>query len=316
MMPNDVKQVVERIVGVAKKAASDAAVSFGTVLSRNPDGSLNVDPGNGGCVRVIGPKNARVGDRVPLGTEPALGTLTRLDPHLIDVPSAVSGCPIDPRDLTGDPPIIVIPAGSETVLYCQDWADRKTDMGLIAGGPANGALALSTAGACNAASKYTVVGGFAKDYYQCDRAYFVMPLTGLKAGDSLYTASFDAHITVAGFAPIDLHLVLSHAVNAPVQTSDIPLAELVSLGSARVPATALGVPPYTPFSIPFNSDGLRAIEAAIPSGEIRLAVVTEYDWSGNPPPPLSPHSIGLFHFYGATFDLTSPSSISFQTISL
>jgi hypothetical protein len=98
-MPTDIRRLITQITGVAKKAAEQASgtETTGTVISRNPDGSLNVDLGDGGCARTIPSRNVKIGEQIILGLEPSIGKTTNLSPlnHTVQPPTEL--CPVDPR---------------------------------------------------------------------------------------------------------------------------------------------------------------------------------------------------------------------------
>lgn len=103
-----VRDIARRVAEVAKRTAiQQSPIVEGTVIGRNPDGSLVVDTGTGGCARVAPRANVRVGERIRLGTEPALGRQTNLQQISVVISPSSIPCPDDPRgecdDIIGSP---------------------------------------------------------------------------------------------------------------------------------------------------------------------------------------------------------------------
>jgi hypothetical protein len=90
-----------------KTAIKNSPIIEGTVISRNPDGTLNVDDGKGGCLRQAPAANVRVGQRIRLGVEPALGQTTNLSQVSLTIDASTVPCPDDPRH--GCRPTIGVP---------------------------------------------------------------------------------------------------------------------------------------------------------------------------------------------------------------
>jgi hypothetical protein len=64
-MPDTIKQLTRRVTTLTYTIVGQQRQLIpAIVLSRNPDGSVNMDDGKGGCVLVTPPTNARKGDRV------------------------------------------------------------------------------------------------------------------------------------------------------------------------------------------------------------------------------------------------------------
>jgi len=73
-MPDQIKLITRRITTMTYQAIDrKAQFIWGTVLSRNPDGTLNVDDGRGGCVLIVPPSNARTGDRISVDLGALIG---------------------------------------------------------------------------------------------------------------------------------------------------------------------------------------------------------------------------------------------------
>jgi hypothetical protein len=64
-MPDPIRLITKRITEMTYQIVDGKAqFIWGTVLGRNPDGTVNINDGKGGCVLVAPPMNARTGDRV------------------------------------------------------------------------------------------------------------------------------------------------------------------------------------------------------------------------------------------------------------
>lgn len=73
-MPDPIRLIAKRLSAMTYQVIDKKAqFIWGTVLSRNPDGTLNLDDGKGGCVLVVPPTNARVGDRVRVAKNAIVG---------------------------------------------------------------------------------------------------------------------------------------------------------------------------------------------------------------------------------------------------
>jgi hypothetical protein len=95
---DQIKKVTKRFRDLAKRQADASQLLVeGVVVSKNPDGSLNVSDGKGGCLRIAPRQNANIGDTIRVGTEPNIGTTTNLPQEVISVDSLTAGCPDDPR---------------------------------------------------------------------------------------------------------------------------------------------------------------------------------------------------------------------------
>jgi hypothetical protein len=122
------RHVTRRIAEVARKTAVQVnPIVEGTVVSRNPDGSLNVLVPGGGCQRVAPRANVRVGQKIKLGTEPSLGSQTNLPLVTVTLSPSTVPCPGDPRD--GCEHLIGVPCPEPTSgefaqaaeLYAIEW---------------------------------------------------------------------------------------------------------------------------------------------------------------------------------------------------
>jgi len=93
-----VKQLTTKVAEIARRTAKQLSpITEGVVLSRNPDGTLNVDDGQGGCIRQAPKANVRVGQKVKLGLEPSLGQQTDLSQETITIDPSTKDCPGDGR---------------------------------------------------------------------------------------------------------------------------------------------------------------------------------------------------------------------------
>lgn len=102
-MPDPVQQIVDQVRRVAEAASRiGSGVTTGTVLSRNSDGSVNVDDGSGGCARVasIQGQSTACGATVILGVEPAIGNQSSVCPVSITISSSTKPCLTDTRSET------------------------------------------------------------------------------------------------------------------------------------------------------------------------------------------------------------------------
>jgi hypothetical protein len=98
------QQLVRSISDVASKTAAKVSpIRTVTVISRNPDGSLNVDDGLGGCQRIAPKANVRIGQKITLGTEPAIGTQTNLPLLTLSIDPSSKPCPDDQRGCIPSP---------------------------------------------------------------------------------------------------------------------------------------------------------------------------------------------------------------------
>lgn len=130
-MPSpSIRHVREHVANIARKTAEQVnPIVQGTVLSRNPDGSLNVDDGRGGCVRVAPRGNYRVGQKVVLGTEPGIGQQTNLPVVTVTLGPSQIPCPSDPRFPDGCEGLVGVPCAppvdgefaSAADLYAIEW---------------------------------------------------------------------------------------------------------------------------------------------------------------------------------------------------
>lgn len=336
MAQNSIKSVVERVVTVAKAAGKAYGVSFGTVIGRNPDGSLNVDPGTGGCVRVVGSQNARVGDRVPLGTEPALGTLTQLDPIYLAVDPPVVGCPTDPRDIPPDGPPLLIPGEDMEAMAYQNqssWESRNEDQGVesygIGGSGAyiskHGVFSLTT-GTVSVSSVYDHDAG---DVFGNRRVFIRVPLASVAPGKLILSAKLQLTIgTIFNSAGKALCVVtvssafVEPILTTPPQMSNWALVQndaLHLMGSVQIPNSVVAYTvgnTLTVLEIPLNRvAATKYINDAVSAGQnyLDMAILMLDDVSNMPPPsPVSPHTVGTEKQYGLTINFDTVNYVAFK----
>lgn len=73
-MPDPIRLVTRRLSTMTHQIVDGKAqFIWGRVISRNADGTLNLDDGKGGCVLVVPPMNARVGDLVHVDLGATIG---------------------------------------------------------------------------------------------------------------------------------------------------------------------------------------------------------------------------------------------------
>lgn len=184
-MASDQQKIIEKVANVARQVSRQQnPIVSGTVISKNQDGSLNVNDGQGGCVRVARKMAAHIGDRVTLGTEPALGTITNLPEIDIVIPPSTLECPSDPRD-PDPPPIDAPPLTALTIRYTghnesfPTWADRGTDYGTHGSGPST-----SVDSGMRAYSEYRSDG-----ILICRRGFCEFPTAGILPANAILSAA-------------------------------------------------------------------------------------------------------------------------------
>lgn len=73
-MPDPIRLITRRLAAMTYDIVDgQAQFIWGRVLGRNPDGTLNIDDGKGGCVLVVPPMNARTGDVVQVDLGAMIG---------------------------------------------------------------------------------------------------------------------------------------------------------------------------------------------------------------------------------------------------
>jgi hypothetical protein len=97
-MATTTQKIVSSITDIAKKTVVQGRQLIEvTVLSRNPDGTLNVTDGVGGCQRLAPQGNVRVGEKIMLGTEPVFGEKTNQEVVVVTLTDNPKPCPTDKR---------------------------------------------------------------------------------------------------------------------------------------------------------------------------------------------------------------------------
>ena len=245
-MADYVKDLTQTIYEVAKRTSvSSQLVTQAVVLSINPDGSLNVDDGKGGCVRRVPKQNAKVGDTVRIGTEPAIGQTTNLPQQIISV-NLTGSCPVDPRQ----PP----PVPHSNVLNYVTTIYRKTSFGYT--DPGNGptleadwaSVRAGIVGGVSDGQLETFAGRSAFWGLQCDRGFAEFATTAPPDGAVLTALSLRLTISDADLAsfvagpprgPSDNDLWSSNHVPFYIVPSTAPDMTL-SFGFPTLPTGAFG----------------------------------------------------------------------------
>jgi len=99
-MADKFQEIAERFAAIAKTVATQAnPIRLATVIGVNPDGSVRVDTGDGGCANVasVGNQVVTCGATVVLGLEPNIGNTTDLCQVQFTINSSSKGCPIETR---------------------------------------------------------------------------------------------------------------------------------------------------------------------------------------------------------------------------
>ena len=133
MASRAIRNAVLSVAAIAKKTAiQQSPLTTGTVIARNPDGTLVVSDGKGGCLRQAPKANVRVGQKIVLGTEPSLGQETDLPLVTLTVDPSSKPCLTDPRldagcdGVIGAPPCIVEDSLTATLsgtVFSIGWVD-------------------------------------------------------------------------------------------------------------------------------------------------------------------------------------------------
>jgi hypothetical protein len=304
-VPNEIKNFVDQVVSVSKGVAAKSGVRFGTVMSRNPDGTLNVDPGDGGCVRVLGPENVRRGDRVAIGTEPAVGTLTELDPLFFAIPAPVEGCPTDPRDIPTSPVVQAVVSGANIIASAglTTWAERDTDLG--SGSPSNvgnwfgyrkSAAVTSGNNQIIAGYRKEVVGGGTpiQVLYTMDRSFIKIDLTGVDtAGATAATITFTVPYSGSSTSgsprsPHDTAIaILPSTAVLPITKADMDKFDRETvLGSFRMLLNRPAFGGSGSYTVSCDLD-LSSYEGELPNPLV-LCLMSGFDLDGTTPPQIGP----------------------------
>jgi hypothetical protein len=317
------RTLTQHIVTVSRKVAKQQSGIFrATVLDRNPDGTLVVDDGQGGCRRVVGAANVRIGDQIIVGTEPTIGTITSLNQQNFNISPSSLPCPDDGnRPLCEEvigvpcpPPIDTTEfgnGGSFLNAIADNWENRQFDFGAGpthcyhaldgfyhrtgwtgdgGGAPALGNFLASSRAYSNYMSVFadchstnTANKGFD---LECGRGYFEFPNPvppwQIAVGATL---EFSIYSNVAHYRSdddIDVIIVPSH-VGFPASGFESSI-DFTELGRYRILDTVghTGASNYG-VSIPLDAVALQA-SGILAFSTIRLAMITEYDFDGARPP--------------------------------
>lgn len=309
---SDLDRVIRHITTVARKSAQQVnPVLMATVLSRNPDGTLNVDDGKGGCARRAAPANVKIGDKIPLGTEPGIGTTTGLVSRYFIIANT-GPCP--PQDIPTKPLPIANASGEERISSggILDWANRDAIQGnglpnncttwfgerntvsftnvsgvIGGGGDVHSTLKRKVTGACT----HQIMYNMGRTWVVFDMSASGAPTSGI------VTARLKLSLLASTASLNNKRVVVLLGLLGP---SDIPItvSEMDAfdrqrvLGSFPINGHATGVGSY---GVVVDLD-LAGIEAF--PDPFSLCLMTEDDWSGTPPP--TPVSVTDNVIYGDT----------------
>jgi hypothetical protein len=294
-----IRDAVANIAAVARKTAKQLSpILEVTVLSRNPDGSLNVDDGLGGCQRIAAAANVRIGQKIRLGTEPSIGQQTNLPSVTLSISPSTKPCPTDGRpdceDLIGAPcpePKVVEAATVATIGHLSyevpqvppnptDWAwsTRGSQTPTIIN---SGNVIQAGAGLSKLISPH-----FANI---CERGFFEFDTAGALPDGWEYlsaqiTFKADRNSVPTGNRQSNqtIYIVESNAADYPITTADWnslgsePLASFDIVAS--IPSAHGGVGPYTDIT-------LDLADSFVPNfaGKTKLGITSYYDLFGVDP---------------------------------
>jgi hypothetical protein len=320
-MATDVQRLITQISGVAKQAARDEnQVVIGTVISRNRDGSLNVDLGNGGCTRMAPAANVKIGDKVTLGLEPAIGTTTNLPMEGGPLLPPTDLCPTDPRDIPLDKKTSTAASGAQKIASAgfAAWADRDDDQGN--GTPSN---CSTWFGYKNTAAVTTGNGGVLANYrrevvglcphtvlYTVGRAWlkFDLAANGLRArGVRSGRIRFSVVATPASIHGTSIVIVPGSAA-FPMTVADMDafnrsynLGSFLILGGWATGANSYGL------EVELDLVTLLASLGGTLPDPFIVCLMTAYDFSGTTPPQVgslvdNQDRVDSFNFYVGSAD--------------
>lgn len=293
MSDPSVKDIVRRIADVAKRTAiQQSPIVEGTVIGRNPDGSLVVYDGRGGCMRLAPKANVRVGERIRLGTEPALGRQTNLQQIDVTISPSSAPCPDDPRDDCEQVIGVVSPCpepveGEEApavadifaVMWVDpppglaypgrsgDWKNRLSASEELAGGPVDGALFLDPnkqvlQSISRRSSSYTshFIDPYAdQSTIACVRLFLDFNTSAVPVGATITAATL--RVSVTGNGPVRASTHHSEAVrvmpsshNAIASTANWDKVDPVILGEVSINDIIDAGPDPTEDFAPYNVD--------------------------------------------------------------
>jgi hypothetical protein len=312
------RTLTEHIVTVSRKVATQQSpIVEATVLSRNPDGSLNVDDGRGGCARVIAAANVRVGDKVRVGTEPAIGSITSLPQDNFPVDAITIDCPTDDRPLCEEvigvpcpPPVVSQLTGTGGGVDNRigaDWPNRAADFGLYAFnnwqlGPdgfyhnvgytsQNGIYSARSQAASNFGSTttYPPHTNTANKTYEIELARgffeFANPIpVGQVAISGFLEFGVDSSSSYRSDDDCHIVVVPSLAPPFPLDHTFLPDVLFLELGRYRI-LDVVGHTGTAVYSVSIPLDFSDAdVQEQLGFSTIRLAILTEYDFAGFLPP--------------------------------
>lgn len=302
-----IHEVVQRIGKIATTAAQRAQLVFeATVIGFNPDGTINVDDGLGGCARVAPKANVKIGDRIRVGgNEPAIGTTTDLPQVTHTCQGSTKPCPKDDRRFSPGPPTdtplghlpIDVAAFETLTTKVVNWSDREVDQGDEAVGGAqncsnffgylgthSGPVSRSpwagyrreVVDVCTPTVIYTCVRVFGR----CDLTVNGIPLSGLS---SLKLGFMLSSISDPGQETVRIYVV--PATKGPPLARPFPVADRSKpLGSFMVAdATAFG---FGTYGIIVDLDFPLLYVGGVLPDPLYLCLMTEHDLNGTVPPLL------------------------------
>lgn len=271
------RQVVSRIADIASRTASKAnPIKTGTVVGRNPDGSLVVSDGRGGCLRQAPKANVRVGQTITLGLEPALGQQTNLPLATFTLQPTTVPCPGDDRrcdQIPGGPGcfvegsvgILFVAGSSQMISYSKSagsglaWSDR-----LI---PAPSTLFYSTSTNRTLLNEAdSITDDSSLDQVQCSRIFLRFDLSAVPSDATITEAKL--RLALSGNASLTLRTDTAASVMVALSTAlgvdkyaDWPLFGASAIGTATIQDIIDAGPsphassPYT-YDIPLTVSGL------------------------------------------------------------
>lgn len=233
------RKLTRNVAAIAKKTAiQQNPIVEGIVRSRNPDGTLNIDDGRGGCLRQAPAANARIGEKIKLGLEPGLGSQTNLQQIDLTIDTSTIPCPDDQRcekwigmpdpcDSTGLDAVVVVDGTFDLVGWSTSynlpglvpgahlWAERLGDPPF-----ANARLDALTPGATvtaveTQAGQLQPPGFNFRDDLQCVRSYLQFDTSFLRPGMEVRSAIL--HVTSLG-SKCNGNFPFNSAVPDPLET--------------------------------------------------------------------------------------------------
>lgn len=199
------RQLTERVTEIARRTnRQQAQIVEGTVIGRNPDGTLVVDDGRGGCLRQAPKANVRVGQRIKLGLEPSLGQQTNLPQVTLTYDPSTAPCPHDPRECeqviglpepctSTETPVVFAPGTSQQFFWSRTaasgifWSDRI---------PPNGGTLVAGAGVFRSLINYadSITDDTSLDDVQCSRIHLLFDTSEIPAGATITGVTLNLRI--------------------------------------------------------------------------------------------------------------------------